>query len=418
MTGPYSESYTYNQIGNMTARNGNAYTYGAKPHAVTAVSGGASYSYDNNGNMTARGAQTITWDVENRPVSITGGASFIYDGDGNRAKKTENGETILYINKYYEKNLTTSVVTVNYFLGEKLVAIKTGDTLRYVHQDHLTGTSLMSTSGGALDSSITYLPYGTTRGGSINTDKKFTGQRLDGTGLYYYGARYYDPVIGRFISADPLVKNYANPQNFNRYAYVLNNPLKHTDPFGLFEEEELNNIGIHREDVNPDTWLMLREADVADSVVVNGKQYYFFHEAKDENDAGVLKLLSASGHFDNVSDVVSDSALDAFGQFFWRTQKAYQREKDIGPNACYPNLRTYTLAPYDSEFDTRKAMGWVDIIGGSAIIGLTVWGNTLTGGWLIPPSIVILYSAVGMIFQGIEYVWNIDMPDLPYFPNP
>ena len=49
---------------------------------------------------------------------------------------------------------------------------------RIVHQDHLTGTSLMSTSGGALDSSITYLPYGTTRAGSVNTDKKFTGQRL------------------------------------------------------------------------------------------------------------------------------------------------------------------------------------------------------------------------------------------------
>jgi len=73
---------------------------------------------------------------------------------------------------------TTSVVTANYFLGDKLVAIKTGDTLRYVHQDHLTGTSLMSTSGGALDSSITYLPFGTTRAGSVNTDKKFTGQRL------------------------------------------------------------------------------------------------------------------------------------------------------------------------------------------------------------------------------------------------
>ena len=170
--------------------------------------------------------------MENRPVSITGGASFIYDGDGNRVKKTENGETILYINKYYEKNLTTSVVTVNYFLGDKLVAIKAGDTLRYVHQDHLTGTSLMSTSGGALDSSITYLPYGTTRAGSVNTDKKFTGQRLDGTGLYYYGARYYDPVIGRFISADVFLQDISNPQALNRYSYVLNNPLRYTDPSG------------------------------------------------------------------------------------------------------------------------------------------------------------------------------------------
>jgi hypothetical protein len=89
--------------------NGASYTYGSKPHAVTAV-GSTSYAYDDNGNMTTRGTQTITWDVENRPVSVSynGTAStFIYDGDGNRGKKTEGGETILYINRYYEKNLTS-----------------------------------------------------------------------------------------------------------------------------------------------------------------------------------------------------------------------------------------------------------------------------------------------------------------------
>ncbi len=62
--------------------------------------------------------------------------------------------------------------------------------------------------------------------------KKFTGQRLDGTGLYYYGARYYDPNIGRFISADSIVPDPMNPQSLNRYSYCLNNPLKYTDPSG------------------------------------------------------------------------------------------------------------------------------------------------------------------------------------------
>jgi RHS repeat-associated protein len=69
--------------------------------------------------------------------------------------------------------------------------------------------------------------------GDLGTDKRFTGQRLDNTGLYYYGARYYDPTIGRFISADLIVKSYADPQNLNRYAYALNNPLKYVDPTGL-----------------------------------------------------------------------------------------------------------------------------------------------------------------------------------------
>jgi len=59
----------------------------------------------------------------------------------------------------------------------------------------------------------------------LGTDEKFTGQRLDGTGLYYYNARYYDPTIGRFISPDNVAPNYWNPQDLNRYSYVHNNPL-------------------------------------------------------------------------------------------------------------------------------------------------------------------------------------------------
>ncbi|MFC1937141.1 RHS repeat-associated core domain-containing protein [Chloroflexota bacterium] len=119
---------------------------------------------------------------------------------------------------------------------------------------------------------ISTVCYSTTRSGSVPTDKKFTGQRLDGTGLYYYGARYYDPTIGRFISADTFVPwstgvdvvssplsvngipqglgnvlapqgNYPvstleapmNPQSLNRYSYVLNNPLRYTDPTGYYD---------------------------------------------------------------------------------------------------------------------------------------------------------------------------------------
>jgi RHS repeat-associated protein len=74
--------------------------------------------------------------------------------------------------------------------------------------------------------------------GTIPAGKEFTGQRLDsGTGLYCYGARYYDPEIGRFISPDTIVPDFANPQSLNRYTYVLNNPLKYIDPTGMQEGE-------------------------------------------------------------------------------------------------------------------------------------------------------------------------------------
>ncbi|MEN8614354.1 RHS repeat-associated core domain-containing protein, partial [Dehalogenimonas sp. THU2] len=179
--------------------------------------------------------QTLTWDVENRVVSITGNgadAQYVYDGDGKRVKEIENGETILYINQYYEKNLTTGVFTTYYYLGSKLVAEREGTTLSFLHQDSLNSTSLVTdSSGGSLGSTTTY-PYGDTRTGSVPTDEKFTGQRLDSTGLYYYNARYYDPAIGRFISADTVVPSFSNPQALNRYSYVFNNPLKYIDPSG------------------------------------------------------------------------------------------------------------------------------------------------------------------------------------------
>jgi len=130
-----------------------------------------------------------------------------------------------------------------------------------MQQDHLSGTSLVSDSTGAqVGTTMKYYPFGGTRSGSVPTDLQFTGQRLDATGLYYYNARYYDPEIGRFISADTFVQQStdfntvagvltvnmlpsgvypknggqaaSNPQALNRYTYTLNNPVRYTDPNG------------------------------------------------------------------------------------------------------------------------------------------------------------------------------------------
>ena len=64
---------------------------------------------------------------------------------------------------------------------------------------------------------------------------KFTGKELDAdTGLYYYGARYYNAALGRFISQDPWEGDYTDPQTLNKYSYVMNNPLRYIDPTGKF----------------------------------------------------------------------------------------------------------------------------------------------------------------------------------------
>jgi len=110
--------------------------------------------------------------------------------------------------------------------------------LYFRHGDHLGSTSVLSDEDGLKvdDSEVVYAPFGEIREGnqSALTDFGYTGQRLDSStgGLMYYGARYYLPELRRFISADTIVPSVSNPQSLNRYSYVYNNPVRHTDPSG------------------------------------------------------------------------------------------------------------------------------------------------------------------------------------------
>ena len=100
-----------------------------------------------------------------------------------------------------------------------------------------TPTCLPQFGGGSIESrdGESFEGVGETRltTGTIFTDKLFTGQReMAGLGIYHYQARFYSPKLGRFLSPDTIVPGYTNPQHFNRYSYVLGNPLKYTDPTG------------------------------------------------------------------------------------------------------------------------------------------------------------------------------------------
>jgi RHS repeat-associated protein len=110
--------------------------------------------------------------------------------------------------------------------------------LFYYHTDHLGSTSILTRGS---DNSIVaaskarYYPYGGYRTvpTAAQTDRGFTGHRHNNAiGLIYMNARFYVPYINRFASADILVPDPTNPQSFNRYSYVLNNPLLYTDPTG------------------------------------------------------------------------------------------------------------------------------------------------------------------------------------------
>jgi RHS repeat-associated protein len=111
-------------------------------------------------------------------------------------------------------------------------------SLRFLHQDHLGSTVLVTDDQGTIVSQQNYYPYGSVRNlqGSLPTEKQYTGQvsDKDETGLYYYNARYYSPKIGKFTSADVNV----GP---NRYLYVGNNPVRFNDPSGHESEETWQN---------------------------------------------------------------------------------------------------------------------------------------------------------------------------------
>jgi RHS repeat-associated protein len=120
-----------------------------------------------------------------------------------------------------------------YANGLRIAKIVNSSTY-YHHQDHLGSTRLVTTSSATDDFSSNYKPFGPQYGASGVEVFKYVGQLHDTvTGLYPFGARFYDPNVGRFITQDPLLGHPRDPQSLNRYAYARNNPLRYVDPHGL-----------------------------------------------------------------------------------------------------------------------------------------------------------------------------------------
>ena len=206
------------------------------------------------------GTETITytqaWNAENRLAVVTNTVSgavtrFVYDGDGNRVLREQpDGSVTAYLG-VVEVTLsgTERLTTSYYFAGAQRIAMREGVTLTYLHGDHLGSASLATDAGGAQVSAMRYTPFGETRYGDTPTDFRFTGQREEDFGLYDYGARFYSPGLGRFVSADVIIPDFANPQSLNRYAYVGNNPLKYTDPSGHTLRSALDLIRQYQDDI-------------------------------------------------------------------------------------------------------------------------------------------------------------------------
>ena len=163
-------------------------------------------------------------------------AASFRDPAHNQSVYAGSTQTTTYIGSLYEK--TNGVPTKHIFLGsQRIASIKNqGSSIQYYHTNHLGSTDTITNELGQEIVHYEYAPYGeiVLTDGPDSTDYKFTGKPLDDeTGLYFYGARYYNPVIGRFITPDPTIQRPSDPQDLNRYTYCRNNPVNLIDPTGL-----------------------------------------------------------------------------------------------------------------------------------------------------------------------------------------
>jgi RHS repeat-associated protein len=221
------------------------------------------YEYDPNGNRTEFtrnapqtlrsdsasspcGTNTYEFDVRNRLVGINGfddqcfplSASFKYDALGRRIEKTVNGVTTQYVYDGLDiiQEIENGQVTVNYIrtfnIDEALARIESDGTVRYYLTDALGSVIALTDENGNVTTTYTYDPFGSVTISGEPTDNPFQyiGRENDGTGLYYYRARYYSPELQRFISEDPIGLDGGD---INFYSYAHNNPVNFTDPFGL-----------------------------------------------------------------------------------------------------------------------------------------------------------------------------------------
>ncbi len=263
------KTIAYDALGNITSKSDTGtYTYGGvgQPvHGVTAITGAVTttFTYDANGNMLTGNNRTITWNAANQPLQITRGGStvsFAYGPGDARIKQTVGTLTTYYFAAGYlelERDTATAEDRwLNYIHGPSgmvaLVAetISSGnnqtDVTRYYHLDHLGSIETITDSAGLIAEANSYDSWGARRFETTwaddfletltsETNRGFTShEHLEEVGLVHMNGRLYDARIGRMISADPNVQAPLNPQNYNRYSYVLNNPLAYVDPSGFF----------------------------------------------------------------------------------------------------------------------------------------------------------------------------------------
>lgn len=263
-------NFRYDPSGNLVGMDSLQYRYN-NYQVTTGIVGGDTVfaaTYDGNGNLTSRknysgpdsSHLSLGFDVLNHLTSIIRGTdtlfSFTYDMLGRRIMKKDHQlkVTTWYISPRMEVETTPdSVVKTKYLLSQSAIVASVSHSRQsatpaaqlYYHQDFVNSTQVTTTSEGQLSAKLRYRPFGGTDTvvGSNDFRYRFGSKEKDRSGLYYFDSRYYDPVMGRFITADDQPgAELTESDALNRYAYTLNNPIKYCDPSGHFLSDLAINI--------------------------------------------------------------------------------------------------------------------------------------------------------------------------------
>jgi RHS repeat-associated protein len=253
----WSYSYTYDRYGNRWQQNLNG-TGGSGPTSNLTLNGnnqiapGNGVSYDAAGNVTADPANTYTYDAENRIVSTTNThtgvtTTYTYDASGQRVEKISGGLVTQYVydllgHAIAEFSASGVWDRGEIYVGGRHLATYVNSTTYFIHSDWLGTERVRSNVTGTGCERITSFPFGdnmvTSGSCSDISTRHFTSKERDTESSNdYFGARYNSSSVGRFLSPDPLLNSGRpwDPQSWNRYAYVRNNPLVRVDPTGLYD---------------------------------------------------------------------------------------------------------------------------------------------------------------------------------------
>lgn len=237
-------TYGYDAAGRPTSLGGSLASVNLPPALSSAVYnpnnqltqwGSTNLSYDLDGNLTNDGVRSYVWNARNQLVGF-GGPGISYDGLGRRTQNLA-GTSFLYDGANVVQELSGASVTANFLTGlamDEIFARTDSVGTRSFLTDGLGSTLALADFAGVLQTFYTYEPFGnvTVSGYANGNTFQYAGRENDGSGLYYYRARYYQPQLQRFISEDPLDFNGGD---WNLYAYVANDPILYVDPYGLQE---------------------------------------------------------------------------------------------------------------------------------------------------------------------------------------